>query len=81
MMQKALSEPPVLNWYSVIHKGARTKDGEPLGYIASEDKGFLYILSSGSRVYKIPKSHVEVFDGSQLFLNLEYGETSRYIID
>jgi len=53
-MQKAFSEPAVLNWDRVIHKNARTKDGEPLGYIASEYDGFILILSSGSREYRIP---------------------------
>jgi len=79
-MQKAFSEPAVLNWDRVIHKNARTKDGEPLGYIASEYDGFILILSSGSREHRIPKSHVEAFDGSQVFLDLEFGEVSQYII-
>src|SRR5213593_988315 len=79
-MQKAFSEPAVLNWDRVIHKNARTKDGEPLGYIASEYDGFILILSSGSREYRIPKSHVEAFDGSQVFLDLEFGEVSLDII-
>ena len=80
-MQKALSEPAVLNWNSVIHKNVRTNDGEPLGYIASEDKGFILILSSGSRVYRIPKAHVEVFDGQQVFLDLAFEEVCRFKID
>lgn len=80
-MQEALPEPAVLNWDKIIHKNARTKDGEPLGYIASEDKDFILILASGSREYKIPNPHVEAFDGSQVFLDLEFGEVSRYKID
>lgn len=80
-MQKALPEPPVLNWNSVIHKNVRTKDGEPLGYIASEDKEFILILASGFKEYKIPKPHVEAFDGSQVLLNLEFGEVDRYKTD
>jgi hypothetical protein len=80
-MQEALHELAVLNWNSVIHKNVRTKDGEPLGYIASEEKAFILILASGFREYKIPKPHVEAFDGSQVFLDLEFGEVSRYKID
>jgi hypothetical protein len=80
-MQKTLPEPAVLNWNSVIHKNVRTKDSEPLGYIASEDKEFILILSSGSREYRVPKTHVEAFDGSQVLLDLEFGEISRYEID
>ena len=80
-MQKSLHEPAVLNWYRVIHKNARTKDGEPLGYIASEDSDFILILASGSREYKIPKIHVDAFDGSQVLLDLEFGEVGRYKIE
>jgi len=77
-MQTALPEPAVLNWDRVVHKNVRTKEGEPLGYIASEDQGFILILGSGFREYKIPKPHVESFDGSQVFLDLQFGDTSRY---
>ena len=80
-MQNAIPEPAVLNWGSVIHKNVRTRDAEPLGYIASEDKEFILILSPGSREYKVPKPHVEAFDGSQVFLDLEFAEMSRYKID
>jgi hypothetical protein len=79
-MQKALVEAPVLNWDSVIHKGARTKDGEPVGYIAADDEKSIYILSSRFREYRIPKRHVLAFDGSVLIIDLEFGEMSRYKI-
>ena len=80
-MQKALPEEPVLNWHSVIDKNVRTKDDEPLGYLASEDKGFLIIQASGLKEYLVPKHNVEAFDGSQVFLNLKLGEDSRYKFD
>jgi hypothetical protein len=79
-MQTELSEPAVLNWDSVIHKGVRTKDGEPIGYIAADDEEFIYVLSSSFREYRIPKSHVMTFDGSVVLLDLEFGEVSRYKI-
>ena len=79
-MQEALHEQAVLKWSSVIHKNVRTKDAEPLGYIASEDQEFILILSSGSRVYRVPKPHVEAFDGSQVFLDLAFGVVSRFKI-
>jgi hypothetical protein len=79
-MQTELSEPAVLNWDSVIHKGVRTKDGEPIGYIAADDEEFIYVLSSSFREYRIPKSHVMTFDGSVVLLDLEFGEVNRYKI-
>lgn len=80
-MQKAPLETAVLNWDRVIHKNVRTKDEEPLGYVASEDKEFVFVLAPGFREYKIPKPHVEAFDGSQVFLDLEFEEVRHYKLD
>ncbi len=77
-MQTELSEPAVLNWDSVIHKGVRTKDGKPLGYIAAEDEECIYVLSSKFREYRIPKSQVREFDGSVVLLDLQFGKVGRY---
>ena len=79
-MQTELSEPAVLNWDSVIHKGVRTKDGKPLGYIAAEDEQCIYVLSSKFREYRIPKSQVMEFDGSVVLLDLQFGKVGRYNI-
>ena len=79
-MQTELSELAVLNWDSVIHKGVRTKDGKPLGYIAAEDEECIYVLSSKFREYRIPKSQVMEFDGSVVLLDLQFGKVGRYNI-
>ena len=73
-------EPAVLNWDSVIHKGVRTKDGEPLGTIAYEEQESFIVLSSRFREYKIPKSHVEAFDGSQVYLDIVWRDVAGYRI-
>ncbi len=80
IMQTEFSEPAVLNWDSVIHKGVRTKDGEPLGYIAADDKKSIIVLSSHFREYRIPKAVVIGFDGSVVLLDLEFGDVDRYKI-
>jgi hypothetical protein len=79
-MQTKLSEPAVLDWESVIHKGIRTKDGEPLGYIAAEDEEYIYVLSSRFREYRIPKSRVMEFDGSAVLIDLQFERVGRYKI-
>jgi hypothetical protein len=79
-MQTELSEPAVLNWDSVIHKEARTKDGKPLGYIAAEDEECIYVLSSRFREYRIPKSRVIEFDGSVVLLDLQFVRLGPYMI-
>jgi hypothetical protein len=60
------SEPSVLDWDRIIHKGVTMKDGAPLGNIAAEDQDFIVILGSRSKQYRIPKSSVEDFDGSEV---------------
>jgi hypothetical protein len=79
-MQTELSQAAVLNWDSVIHKEARTRDGKPLGYIAAEDEDFIYVLSSRFREYRIPKSRVMEFDGAMVLLHLRFGDVGRYKI-
>ena len=79
-MQTELFKPAVVNWDSVIHKGARAKDGRPLGYIAAEDEESIYVLSSRFREYRIPKSLVMEFDGSTVLLDLHFGKVGRYKI-
>jgi hypothetical protein len=79
-MQTELSKPAVLNWDSVIHKEARTKDGKPIGYIAAEDEEAIYILSSRFREYRIPKSRVMEFDGSVVLLDMQFGKVRPYVL-
>jgi hypothetical protein len=79
-MQTKLSEPAVLNWDSVIHKEARTKDGKFLGYIAAEDEECVYVLSPRFKEYRIPKSRVMEFDGSIVLFDGQVGRLGRYMI-
>jgi hypothetical protein len=77
-MQTTYPEPAVLNWDSVIHKGVRTKDGKPLGYIAAEDEESIYVLSSHFREYRIPKPRVMEFDGSIVRVDMPVARAGRY---
>ena len=79
-VETELSEPAVLNWDSVIHKEARTKDGKPLGYVAAEDEESIYVLSSRHKEYMIPKSRVIEFDGSVVLIDMQFGKAGRYKI-
>jgi hypothetical protein len=79
-METELSQPAVLNWDSVIHKEARTKDGKPIGYIAAEDEECIYVLSSKHKEYRIPKSLVMEFDGSVVLIGMQFGKVGRYKI-
>lgn len=61
-----MEEPAILKWDRVIHKGARTQDGQPVGYIAADDEHPV-ILASRFKEYNIPKLRVRAFDGSQVY--------------
>lgn len=67
-----------MNWDNVIHKSARTKEGEPVGYIAFEDRDSIIVLSSYFREYRIPKFRVEAFDGSQVYLGYPFNELDQH---
>lgn len=75
-----MQEPPVLQWHKVIHKSARTDDGQPVGYIAADDDESIIILASSFREYNVPKSHVKAFDGSQIYLDFHSSELEQYRI-
>lgn len=79
-LQKGSQEPAVLQWDRVMHKGVRTQDGEPIGYIAADDSESIFVLSSRSREYRIPKSRVTAFDGSTVYLDLDYGELGQFSV-
>jgi hypothetical protein len=61
-------------------QGSENKDGIPLGYISADDEEFIYVLSSRSREYRIPKSHVMDFDGPVVLLDLRFGYLEGYKI-
>jgi hypothetical protein len=79
-METKLSEPAVLNWDTVIHKEARTKDGKPVGYIAAEDEECIYVLSSRHNEYGVPKSQVMEFDGSAVVIDTQFRKVGRHKI-
>ena len=63
-----------------MHKNARTEDGKPTGYIAADSDESIIVLARGSREYKIPKSRVKAFDGSQVYLDFPAKDLEQYRI-
>ncbi|HKU49735.1 MAG TPA: hypothetical protein VJP79_07275 [Nitrososphaera sp.] len=72
-------EPQVFNWDRVIHKGVRTSDGVPAGYIAADDADSIVILGPRTRQYRIPKSAVTYFDGSEVRVSVSIQELREYL--
>jgi len=65
----------VLDWDRIILKGVRTKDNQDAGNVISVASDEITIGSEGARhEYIVPKSAVEGFNGSEVFLRLSFGE-------
>ena len=62
----------------LINTGARTNDGFDLGnVIAVNDE---YITIQEKRIYKIPNKFVDLYNGSEVFLNIPTNELHNYKI-
>ena len=70
---------PVLDWDRIVLKGVRSKDNEDVGNVISVASDEITVGSEGARhEYIIPKSAVEGFNGSEVFLNISFGELRNY---
>jgi hypothetical protein len=73
-----MSEPAILHWERVIHKNVRSSDGIDIGNIISEAGDTFTVMQGASREYNIPKSVVEGFNGSEVYLSMPFVEVQRY---
>jgi hypothetical protein len=73
-----MSEPVIQRWDRVIHKNVRSKEGNDIGNVISESGETFTVMQGANREYNIPKSTVEGFDGSELYLSIPYSEVLRY---
>jgi hypothetical protein len=73
-----MSEPVIRDWDRVIHKNVRSNDRVDIGNVISEAGDTFTVMQGASREYNIPKSAVEGFDGSELYLSIPYSEVQRY---
>ena len=64
------------NWDRLVLKGVRSNDNYDMGNIISIEKDSLFLMT-GRHVYKIPKSFVEGFNGSEVTLNVPSSEVLR----
>lgn len=59
----------VLNWDRLIHKGVRSSDYEDMGNVIGMDTEYLTLMM-GRHEFKIPKTAVQGFNGSEVFLKI-----------
>ena len=73
-----MSEPVVVNWDRIIHKNVRAKDYEDVGNVFAVSGDEVTVMGSWSREYRIPKSCIEGFNGSEVFLNISFNDLPKY---
>jgi hypothetical protein len=73
-----VSDPVIQRWERVMHKNVRSNDRIDIGNVISESGDTFTVMQGASREYNIPKSAVEGFDGSELYLSIPYTEVLKY---
>ncbi|HEX6646934.1 MAG: uncharacterized protein K0S93_2273 [Nitrososphaeraceae archaeon] len=67
-----------INWTELVkdRKGIRTKDNKSCGNIIGNDEKNI-IIEDGAmrqRIYRVPKSAIQSYNGAELTLNISYDE-------
>jgi hypothetical protein len=74
-----MSNDPVVNWDSIVHKNVRSKDGQDAGNVDAIEEDTVIITSEGDRKeYNLPKSQIEGYNGAEVFLKITFGELEQY---
>jgi hypothetical protein len=63
----------IQNWDRLVLKGVRSSDNDDMGNIIAIDKDSLFLMT-GRHIFKIPKSFVQGFNGSEVLLNVPSSE-------
>jgi len=66
----------IQNWDRLVLKGVRSTEYEDMGNIIAIDKDSLFLMT-GRHVFKIPKSFVQGFNGSEVLLNVPSSDVLR----
>jgi hypothetical protein len=66
----------IQNWDRLVLKGVRSSENDDMGNIISIDKDSLFLMT-GRHVFKIPKSFVQGFNGSEVSLNVPSTEVLK----
>ncbi len=74
-----MSESPIVDWDSIVHKNVRSSDGLDAGNVDAVDGNKVTITSAGDRAeYNLPKDQVEGYNGAEVFLKVSLDELQRY---
>ena len=67
----------IIHWDRLIHKGARSKDMQDMGNVIAIDDQSVTMMQ-GRHEFKMPRSCVDDFNGSEVFLNITESDAQRY---
>jgi hypothetical protein len=67
----------ILDWDRLRLKCVRTTDTGDFGNIIATDKDFITLMQ-GRHEFKVPKSCVEGYNGSEVFLNIPSSEVYNF---
>ena len=59
----------------LVRKGVRTKDGNDLGNVIAVND--THITVQGKRIFKFPTQSIDIYNGSEVFLNISTDELSK----
>ncbi|MGA8911815.1 MAG: hypothetical protein WB443_03045 [Nitrososphaeraceae archaeon] len=77
-----MSDPAVIDWNRIIHKNVRSKDMQGAGNVVAIDGDSVIISTQGAQhQYKIPKSHVEGYNGAEVFLDIAVSDMPSFNMD
>jgi hypothetical protein len=69
----------VLDWEKVVHKDVLTSDKHDAGKVITTANDKIIVGSEGANSqYELPKTNIERFNGSEVFLNIPHAELSKY---
>jgi hypothetical protein len=67
----------IVHWDRLIHKGVRSKDIQDMGNVIAIDDQNITMMQ-GRHEFRMPKSRVDDFNGSEVFLNITESDAQKY---
>jgi hypothetical protein len=67
----------IVHWDRLIHKGVRSKDTQDMGNVIAIDEQNITTMQ-GRHEFKLPRSCVDEFNGSEVFLNISESDAQKY---
>ena len=73
-------EAHVTNWKSIVNKGVRSQDGEPVGNVVAVLTDTIHVETARTHgQYVIPKENVAGFDGAEVKLDTSLGDMGKFV--